>query len=115
MAVDPDSHVWDGQKAETAAWLSFRELVRYLLLAMLMQFGSEGGGGMGGLKQGGLKQITSTTLVCETLTNIYALPQILMNVVSQIPTGIYALSQSPKVARPVCVKIPAGTWYMSVQ
>jgi len=44
MAVDPDSHVWDGQKAETAAWLSFRELVRYLLLAMLMQFGSRGGG-----------------------------------------------------------------------
>ncbi len=64
---------------------------------------------------GGLKQITSTTLVCETLTNIYALPQILVNVVSQIPTGIYALSQSPQVARPVCVKIPAGTWYMSVQ
>ncbi|KAL0039615.1 hypothetical protein WJX77_003445 [Trebouxia sp. C0004] len=27
MAVDPNSHVWDGQKAEAAAWLSFRELV----------------------------------------------------------------------------------------
>ncbi|KAL0021602.1 hypothetical protein WJX79_003100 [Trebouxia sp. C0005] len=27
MAVDPNSHVWDGQGAEAAAWLSFRELV----------------------------------------------------------------------------------------
>ena len=44
MAVDPDSHVWDGQKAEAAAWLSFRELVRSLLLAMLRD-----GGGVGGV------------------------------------------------------------------
>lgn len=35
MAVDPNTHVWDGQKAEAAAWLSFRELVRCLLLTML--------------------------------------------------------------------------------
>ena len=56
----------------------------------------EGGGG-------GAEQITSTTSVCETLTGIYALPQILANVVSQIPTGIYALSQSPQAACPACV------------
>ena len=47
MAVDPDSHVWDGQKAEAAAWLSFRELVRCLPLAMLKGRGGRGSGGAG--------------------------------------------------------------------
>jgi len=54
MAVDPNSHVWDGQKAEAAAWLSFRELVRCLLLVMLIELARWGlGGGGGGVGRGG--------------------------------------------------------------
>lgn len=40
MAVDPDSHAWNGQGAEAAAWLSFRELVPPLVLSHAIMLSS---------------------------------------------------------------------------
>lgn len=40
MAADPDSHAWNGQGAEAAAWLSFRELVSPSVLSHTIMLSS---------------------------------------------------------------------------